>query len=288
MDCPTYPTRNRYFAHRYCRLLTKTCAAQEIGHAAFVLCVTIAHLEDAKRYCGAVTFFNEQLMPLVGVTKWDSLDRARKRAAESGWLHYEPGNRGKRKPGRYWVTIPTGLDSLDDAPCDESQSPANGEWPESQSPTHYPVNGEREGERDGEREGEREGEPSTLTLNPTPKDSSCPKLRFDEEDRAVAEWMLDLIRKLNPAHKKPNLDRWANTIRLMRERDGKTPEDIRAVFAWANADSFWQSNILSPEKLRDQFDQLTLKRKGNHARPSETHRRPGRVEAAPGKYSRYD
>jgi hypothetical protein len=28
-----YPqNRPPYFAHRYCRLLTKTCAAQEIGH----------------------------------------------------------------------------------------------------------------------------------------------------------------------------------------------------------------------------------------------------------------
>jgi chromosome segregation ATPase len=47
---PRYPKRQAYFAHRYCRLLTKTCAAQEIGPIAFVLCVTIAHTEDAKRY----------------------------------------------------------------------------------------------------------------------------------------------------------------------------------------------------------------------------------------------
>lgn len=72
---PTYPPREPFFAHRYCRLLTKTCAAQEIGHVAFVLCVTIAHLEDAKHYSGAITFFNEQLTPLIGVSKWESLDR---------------------------------------------------------------------------------------------------------------------------------------------------------------------------------------------------------------------
>lgn len=155
-----YPDRQRYFAHRYCRLLTKTCAAQEIGHVAFVLCVTIAHQEDSKRYKGPVTFYNEQLMPLVGVHKWDSLDNARKRAADAGWLHYEAGNRGQRLPGRYWVTIPVGLDDLADVPCDETQYPTKGEWSESQSPIQYPAKGEPEGERGGEREGEH----STLTL----------------------------------------------------------------------------------------------------------------------------
>jgi hypothetical protein len=123
----TYPSRHPYFAHRYCRLLTKTCAAQDIGHVAFVLCVTIAHLEDAKRYKRPVTFFNEQLMPLIGVTKWESLDRARQRASQAGWLHYEAGARGQRMPGLYWVEIPPQLDGMDDAPCDEIQYSAKGE-----------------------------------------------------------------------------------------------------------------------------------------------------------------
>lgn len=137
-----YPSRPSHFAHRHCRLLTKTCAAQEIGHVAFVLCVTIAHQEDAKRYKGPVTYFNEQLLPLIGCTKWEALDRARKRAKEAGWLHYEAGNRGKRQPGRYWVTIPDGLDDLDNTPCDETQYPPKGEWVESQSPIQYPRKGE--------------------------------------------------------------------------------------------------------------------------------------------------
>ena len=47
-----------------------------------------------------------------------------------------------------------------------------------------------------------------------------------------------------------------------RRQDERTDADIRAVFGWANVDSFWQSNILSPAKLRKQFDQLNLKRNG--------------------------
>ncbi len=80
-------------------------------------------------------------------------------------------------------------------------------------------------------------------------------------DVATASWMFGLIQKLDPGAKVPNLDKWANDVRLMRESDGRTDEDIRAVFGWANADTFWGSNILSPGKLRKQFQQLKLKMK---------------------------
>ncbi len=160
-----YPQRSSHFAHRYTRLLTKTCAAQEIGHVAFVLCVTIAHQEDAKRYKGPVTFFNEQLMPPIGVAKWEALDHARARAVKAGWLHYEPGNRGLREPGRYWVEIPSAIDDLSDAPCDETQYPAKGESVESQSRTHSLIQYPAKGDRDGDRPGDRDGEHSTLSLS---------------------------------------------------------------------------------------------------------------------------
>ena len=99
--------------------------------------------------------------------------------------------------------------------------------------------------------------------------SSCRKLRFDQADHEMASWMFGLIQAINPGHKQPNLDQWANDIRLMRERDQRTEADIRATFSWANQDDFWRTNILSPAKLREKFDQLNLKRNvgGNrHAR----------------------
>jgi hypothetical protein len=96
------------------------------------------------------------------------------------------------------------------------------------------------------------------------KTSSCRKLRFDQADRDTADWIFGLIRAMAPNHKEPNLDNWANDIRLMRQQDKRTDADIRATFAWANADSFWRTNILSPGKLRTQFDQLSLKMNGDH------------------------
>ena len=163
-----HPKRKAYFANRYCRLLAETCAAQQIGHVSYVLCVTIAHREDAKRYKGPVTYYNEQLMPLIGVSKWESLESARNRAVQAGWLHYKPGNRGQRLPGRYWVTIPAEFDDLTDDPCDETQYPAKGERNEGQSPTQYPANGDSVQSQypvKGDREEDREGEHSNLSLN---------------------------------------------------------------------------------------------------------------------------
>jgi len=89
--------------------------------------------------------------------------------------------------------------------------------------------------------------------------SSRPKLRFDEEDMGVARWMFDRIRELQPSRKEPDFEKWAHTLRLMREQDGRTHEDIRDLFERANRDSFWQTNILCPEKLREKWDDLDLK-----------------------------
>jgi len=181
-----YPTRPRYFAHRYCRLLTKSCAAQDIGPMGFVLCVTIAMIEDSKRYTGPVTFFTGQLLPLIGATKWDTLDHARRKAVEYGWLHYIPGEQGKRRPGRYWVRIPEELDILDDSPCDEERYQETGNVERKPYPANGDSRGYRGRERDGYRQGERQGEHSYLTLNPIPDPEKLPSVVCSEQPQAVA------------------------------------------------------------------------------------------------------
>lgn len=116
---PVYPRdREPYFAHRFCRLLAKTCAALEIGADACFLLTTISHLEDVKRYKAPVQFFNDQLAAILGVSA-ASMDRIRKKCIQAGWLHYEPG--GKGKVGRYWVEVPPHAACLDDSPIDEGQ-----------------------------------------------------------------------------------------------------------------------------------------------------------------------
>lgn len=90
--------------------------------------------------------------------------------------------------------------------------------------------------------------------------SQQPEKRFTQVDRAVADEIFAKMQILHPGHKPPNFDAWADEIRLMRERDGRTVAEIRELFAWANADSFWKANILSPAKLRQKWDTLTIKK----------------------------
>lgn len=84
----------------------------------------------------------------------------------------------------------------------------------------------------------------------------------DEVDLEISELIAKAVdSKLEQdAPAKRNMAGWANTVRLMRERDGRDPAAIRALFAWAHSDPFWSQNILSPSKLRDKWSQLAMKR----------------------------
>lgn len=84
--------------------------------------------------------------------------------------------------------------------------------------------------------------------------------KFSDEDLSLSNEIYLKLLNINPDHKKPNLDAWANDIRLMRERDTRTHDEIRQLFFWANNHQFWRSNILSPTKLRQQWDKLIIQR----------------------------
>ncbi|MGA2061329.1 MAG: helix-turn-helix domain-containing protein, partial [Thermoguttaceae bacterium] len=66
---------------------------------------------------------------------------------------------------------------------------------------------------------QNELKPDSVTRHSNQTHSSCRKLRFDEADMETAQWMFSLIRNVEPSAKVPNYKDWANTIRLMRERD---------------------------------------------------------------------
>lgn len=64
------------------------------------------------------------------------------------------------------------------------------------------------------------------------------------------------LAKLPPAEVEKRKAKWADHVRLMRERDGHSREEIIQVIDWCQADSFWRGNIMSTEKLRDKWDTL--------------------------------
>ena len=97
---------------------------------------------------------------------------------------------------------------------------------------------------------------SEMQASPTGK---AKKYKFSETDLRLAKDMFAKIRAINPNHKEPNFEDWANTIRLISERDGKSYQDIFDLFCWANQDDFWKANILSPSSLREKWDKLWIK-----------------------------
>lgn len=91
--------------------------------------------------------------------------------------------------------------------------------------------------------------------------TSSPKQVYDEQSvpYRLAFRLYENILANNPDYKKPNLQGWANDVRLMMERDKRTEEQIIYLMDWVQNDSFWKQNILSPSKLREKFDQLVIR-----------------------------
>jgi phage replication O-like protein O len=76
------------------------------------------------------------------------------------------------------------------------------------------------------------------------------------DELRLASLLLEEIKKNQPTFKQPNFQIWAKEIDLMIHRDGRTPERIEEVIRWCQTDGFWRRNVLSPLKLRKQFDRL--------------------------------
>ncbi|PGR97578.1 hypothetical protein [Bacillus thuringiensis] len=102
------------------------------------------------------------------------------------------------------------------------------------------------------------------TETTTKKKTSCQK--FSTSDLENAKLLFELMLLNNPSAKEPNLEKWANDFRLMREKDNRTDEQIKYLINWTQKDDFWSTNILSPAKLRKQFDALVVKIKKEKAK----------------------
>lgn len=129
-------------------------------------------------------------------------------------------------------------------------------------------------------------EPSITSLRPNSRsDGEGLTLKPDDpavdpeaiEDEKLARWMFALVLGLYPKQRPPNWRKWAGVLRLMRERDGHSRREIAELFRWANRDAFWQSNILSPGKLREQWATLWIRRQSE----SEAARTGVRGQAPP-------
>jgi hypothetical protein len=98
-----------------------------------------------------------------------------------------------------------------------------------------------------------------ITTETTSENSTSVEIAtLDDDDcRRLANLLADLI--ANNGSKRPTVtDRWVQTIDRMIRLDGRTPEQIENAMRWCQADEFWQANVMSPDKLRKQYDRLRL------------------------------
>lgn len=77
------------------------------------------------------------------------------------------------------------------------------------------------------------------------------------EQARLAELLANLI-EANGSRRPIVSEGWLATLERMHRIDGVSWPDIEGAIRWAQADEFWQANILSPTKLRAKFDQLRL------------------------------
>lgn len=71
---------------------------------------------------------------------------------------------------------------------------------------------------------------------------------------------------------------WLREMDRLVRLDGRSPEQVAQVIRWAHADRFWRGVVLSPAKLRQHFDAISLKMGGAAPDPTTERRRAALVE----------
>lgn len=154
-------------------------------------------------------------------------------------------------------------------------------------------NSEHRSTHNSEHNSEHKGTHNSSTLikqdrniNKTNKDSHNSKhdkrvYESDDINFKLAQSLLSKIEEQNPDHKKPDLQKWANDIRLMHEQDKRSYDKIQKMIDWSQNNDFWSGNVLSAAKLRKQYD--TMAAQANSEVKGKTtgyRKKSGRVETA--------
>lgn len=80
---------------------------------------------------------------------------------------------------------------------------------------------------------------------------------FNSEIVRLANLLAELI-VANGSKRPVTNEKWYSDIEKLHRIDGRSYEQIEAAIRWCQDDSFWKGNILSPGKLRKQYDTMRL------------------------------
>lgn len=94
----------------------------------------------------------------------------------------------------------------------------------------------------------------------------------DEHLRLAKKLQSNLTEDFPKEMNKVDIEKWADIIRLMEERDKASIEAIEYVINWLPTNEFWFGNIRSAKKLREKFEKLKFEIKAdkkNHKKQSQ-------------------
>jgi len=98
--------------------------------------------------------------------------------------------------------------------------------------------------------------------NDNKKRSSSEKFTDDSLEMKMTNYMIEKIKESYPGARVPDTltkkQKWCTTFDRMMRIDGRTKDEIGAVMKWVYQDDFWDTNIRSPEKLREKWDTIYL------------------------------
>lgn len=73
--------------------------------------------------------------------------------------------------------------------------------------------------------------------------------KWEPCDLHLATRWLEHAKSITP-HIKADLHKWADAVRLIREQDKLTLDEVTKLFEWVKDDEFWSRNALSPQAVR--------------------------------------
>jgi len=89
------------------------------------------------------------------------------------------------------------------------------------------------------------------------KDKNLTTRTYGDENHQACNLLADLIAD-NGSRRPEVTDKWLSDMDKLHRIDERSWEQITKAIQWCQADDFWRGNIMSPAKLRKQYDQLRL------------------------------
>lgn len=121
-------------------------------------------------------------------------------------------------------------------------------------------------ESGGEQKADR-SQYTTIDPNPKPKKKppKIPRKQPSSDALRLSGLLADLIadnnpsnRSIQPGKKEATIEAWSVEIDRMLRLDARPIDEAEEVICWSQSDSFWQTNIQSGVKLREQYDKLVM------------------------------